>query len=212
MQVDEPRRSRKQSRKTMMPNSIPTPLIQQSLRENITAMVQARLVDQVQRELQKGITGMVSQATHNAPERKQRKLDDIVNCFSQVIKEGPNFAMSQENMIKYESNVSKEIKVLAEVEKMWILYDLDGSGTIEHDECASYLREMSSPTLELSDKEIMDIFCLIDMDGDGQIDKLEMICFLKVLMLMQNNLSFKSSSSFFNHQYEIEKQKQRKEQ
>ena len=35
------------------------------------------------------------------------------------------------NISEMESQASKEIKILAEVEKLWILYDLDGSGMID---------------------------------------------------------------------------------
>ena len=43
-----------------------------------------------------------------------------------------------------ESEVSKEIRVLAEVEKIWILYDLDENGTLDFEEIREYLREMAS--------------------------------------------------------------------
>lgn len=32
---------------------------------------------------------------------------------------------------KIETPLSREIKILAEVEKIWILYDIDGSGKID---------------------------------------------------------------------------------
>ena len=111
-----------------------------------------------------------------------------------------------------ESMVSKEIKVIAEVEKMWILYDIDNSGSIELQECTHYLNEMAYPALELTNDQVKFIFNVIDFNGDGSIDKQEMICFLKVLMLMQSNLSFKSSSTFFSKQYEIERTKMKEQE
>ena len=42
-----------------------------------------------------------------------------------------------------ESELSREIKVLAEVEKIWILYDVDGNGLIDKAEISEYLRHMA---------------------------------------------------------------------
>lgn len=39
-----------------------------------------------------------------------------------------------------ESELSKEIRILAEVEKIWIIYDIDGNGKIDQDEIADYLQ------------------------------------------------------------------------
>ena len=42
-----------------------------------------------------------------------------------------------------ESDVSIEIKASAEVEKMWIIFDIDGSGELEFEEVRDYLRIMA---------------------------------------------------------------------
>ena len=53
---------------------------------------------------------------------------------------------------KGESSISKQIKVLSEVEKIWIMYDLDNNGTLEFGEIVLYLKEMAYPHLDLSDE------------------------------------------------------------
>ena len=42
-----------------------------------------------------------------------------------------------------QSKVSMQIKVLSEVEKMWIIYDGDNSGSVDYDEIVHYLRDIS---------------------------------------------------------------------
>ena len=56
---------------------------------------------------------------------------------------------------------------------------------------------MAEPELQLSQEEVDYIFNAIDLDADGQIDKMEMECFLKILMIIQQNLTFKSSNQYF---------------
>ena len=51
--------------------------------------------------------------------------------------------------INEQSDLSREIKVLAEVEKIWILYDLDKSETLDFEEVELYLCEMAYPDLTM---------------------------------------------------------------
>ena len=44
-----------------------------------------------------------------------------------------------DNSAFVERTISHQIKVIAEVEKIWILYDLDNSGCLEFDEIKTYL-------------------------------------------------------------------------
>ena len=53
-----------------------------------------------------------------------------------------------------ESVTSMEIKYLAEVEKIWILYDLDDNGELDFDETKAYLKEMAYPYLSLPDSKL----------------------------------------------------------
>ena len=39
---------------------------------------------------------------------------------------------------------------MSEVEKIWILYDLDENGTLDFEEIELYLKEMAYPNLDLS--------------------------------------------------------------
>jgi len=52
-------------------------------------------------------------------------------------------------VFKIESKISKEIRILAEVEKIWIVYDMDANGELDFDEISSYLRNKSCAGLEL---------------------------------------------------------------
>ena len=46
---------------------------------------------------------------------------------------------------KKSSEVSQEIKILAEVEKIWILYDADCNGCLITTELREYLNEVAFP-------------------------------------------------------------------
>ena len=45
---------------------------------------------------------------------------------------------------------TREVRILAEVEKIWILYDLDDNGTLDYEEIELYLKEMAYPHLSLT--------------------------------------------------------------
>ena len=91
-----------------------------------------------------------------------------------------------------ESGVAREIRVLAEVEKIWILYDLDQNGTLDFDEICNYLKEMAYPDLSLSDKDLKRLFDKIDVNGDMSVSKDEMGLFVDSLIGAQNDIRFKS--------------------
>ena len=78
--------------------------------------------------------------------------------------------------------LSLEIKVMCEVEKIWIIYDRDDNRTLDFEEVIDYLKERAYPHLSLSIEELRSIMETIDIDGNGTIDKAEMGTFLhKVL-------------------------------
>ena len=83
-----------------------------------------------------------------------------------------------------ETFVSQEIRVISEVEKIWILYDLDDNGTIDFDEMKLYIQETAFKSLKLSDSQLNEIYGTIDKDGNGTIDRDEMAQFLKLLIDM----------------------------
>ena len=51
-----------------------------------------------------------------------------------------------------ETKISKQIKVLAEVEKIWIIYDQDNNGSLDKEEVLDYLNERAYPHLTLSEE------------------------------------------------------------
>ena len=83
-----------------------------------------------------------------------------------------------------ESGLSKEIKVLAEVEKIWIIWDVLPTRSISKDEIQEYLNQMSYPKLEINPEQVLEVIKLVDQNEDGFIDKEEMAYFLKVLMVL----------------------------
>ena len=85
VEVKQTRSNNRMSRKTVV-MAATDPLIQQTLRQNITRMVKETIMGQVREEMKKGITTLLSTAA--PPDHKQRKLDEIVNCFSRVIRQG----------------------------------------------------------------------------------------------------------------------------
>ena len=68
-----------------------------------------------------------SSSTHSDKEAFDCKLKDLLRPMG---------------TFEFETEVSKQIKALAEVEKIWILYDVDDSGVLEFEEIESYLKTM----------------------------------------------------------------------
>lgn len=118
----------------------------------------------------------------------------------------------QKGQNQLETDISREIKLLAEVEKIWILYDLDKNGKLDIKEIKDYINTMAVPSLVLSDSELTSVFNKIDTDGDGYIDKKEMESFLKVMMFLQQNLHFRPSDVYLKREQEkrlkLEREKQ----
>ena len=84
----------------------------------------------------------------------------------------------------YETKVSRDIRVLSEVEKIWIIFDGDNNGSLNKEEVQAYLNYIAGTTMKLSQGQVDEIYGLIDTDNDGQIDKDEMQVFLKALMIL----------------------------
>ena len=60
------------------------------------------------------------------------------------------------NLIRcpYETEISREIRILSEVEKIWIIHDVDNSGSLERNEVEDYIRFMAGDSLTLTDEQI----------------------------------------------------------
>ena len=82
----------------------------------------------------------------------------------------------------FETKVSKEIRILAEVEKVWIIYDLDNSGSLDKEEVKDYIKFMAGAGNSMTDDQIDQVYDMIDIDNNGSIDKAEMETFLQVMM------------------------------
>tara|TARA_B110000305_G_C19020005_1_gene438882 strand:+ start:93 stop:308 length:216 start_codon:yes stop_codon:yes gene_type:complete len=61
-----------------------------------------------------------------------------------------------------ETEVSLEIKALAEVEKIWILYELENDGYLNLPKTTAYLKDVAYPYLTLSDTKLDELFNSID--------------------------------------------------
>ena len=67
------------------------------------------------------------------------------------------------------------IKIICEVEKLWINYDQDLNGTLEFDEIYKYLEEEVSQFISVTRAEVREMFDSIDTDMNKRITKEEMI-------------------------------------
>ena len=113
----------------------------------------------------------------------------------------------QQMMCPYQTEISREIRIVSEVEKIWIIFDVDSSGKLDKDEIKDYIKYMAGDGLALTENQIDKVYALIDTDHDEAIDKSEMEVFLRAMMLMQDDLTFKNGNQFIEHQ---ENQKLRK--
>ena len=95
-------------------------------------------------------------------------------------------------------DLAKEIKILAEVEKIWILYDIDNSERLDFNEVSLYLKEMAFSNVHLTDEQLRAIFDSMDENNDGEIEKQEMANFVRALMNMDDKLRFRRASDFNN--------------
>ena len=82
-----------------------------------------------------------------------------------------------------ETDVSRDIKIQSEVEKIWINYDLDRNGTLELNEVKLYLNERCK---HIPENAIEATFNGMDLNNDGHIDKEEMFVFVKNLMFQHH--------------------------
>ena len=65
---------------------------------------------------------------------------------------------------------------------------------------------MVEPDLHISENNLSSIYDLIDDDNDGLVDREEMACFIRVLMVIQTEIKFKSSHTFIRKANEKEQQ------
>ena len=63
---------------------------------------------------------------------------------------------------------------MCEVEKIWIIYDLDNNGTLDYSELIWYLNEVAVGGLQLSSDELKIVFEKADKDFSKTVSKQEM--------------------------------------
>ena len=88
----------------------------------------------------------------------------------------------QAGPIEKNTQISYQIKLYAEVERIWLLYDIDENGFLDYDEVKLYLSEQGSAYLKLNEEQKKALFDQIDKDGSGAVDKDEMIQFLSLIV------------------------------
>ena len=103
----------------------------------------------------------------------------------------------------YETDVSREIRILSEVEKIFIIFDEDNSGTIDKEEVKNYVRFIVGDRLTINESQLDQVYGLIDTDNDESIDRNEMALFLKTLMCLQKDVKFKQSKEYLNLKEDI---------
>ena len=81
-----------------------------------------------------------------------------------------------------ESQTSREIRMIAEIEKIWILYDQDNSGYLEIEEVKEYMSQVAKSHMKISDQELTAIFKAIDINGNNMISRDEMMDFMRQVM------------------------------
>ena len=82
------------------------------------------------------------------------------------------------------------VRVLAEVEKIWICCDVDNNGRLEFEEIKDYLKQVLGEQLNMSEEDLRKTFDQIDTNNDGEITKEEMEIFIKSLISRHSSLNF----------------------
>ena len=81
-----------------------------------------------------------------------------------------------------ESPIAFQIRIISEVEKIWITYDLNQDGMLDFDEISMYIQNEAYPHLVLAEPQLHKIFDDIDIDKSGYIDKKELEVFVTKLL------------------------------
>ena len=93
-----------------------------------------------------------------------------------------------------ESKITQCIKIAAEVEKIWILYDIDQNGNLDYEELVQYFNEVAVPCLSLTQSQMHEMFNELDDDQNQNISKIEMEVFLAKLLLCGSQFGLNISS------------------
>ena len=92
---------------------------------------------------------------------------------------------SQTNVL--ESTLSKTIRILAEVEKIWIKSQLHDHETLSYESFQYYALNNSISQVSLSNEDTELIISNIDKNRNMCIDKEEMVLFFEVMLQIENS-------------------------
>ena len=121
----------------------------------------------------------MSTASTNSSARKRRELNGSIQIDS-----------SPSPKKEYEiSKFSRDVKLLAQVERIWVMYDVNNDGDLQFDEIKEYLDLIMRNTAH-SEDDLRKIFDEIDEDGNGEVDKEEMFRFLSKVIKDPDELRF----------------------
>ena len=92
--------------------------------------------------------------------------------------------------IKAESKLSRTIRCLAAVEKIWILSNLSNDESLSFELFQYYSRNNDLSTLKLTEEDTERLYGEIDEDEDKTISKGEMVIFFEVLLAYEQNPNY----------------------
>ena len=79
-------------------------------------------------------------------------INHMIDCKSSNGKQHRlRFLDGNEMNCPYETEVSQSIRILSEVEKIWIVFDIDNNGTLDREEIRDYIKNMAGDALSLTD-------------------------------------------------------------
>ena len=81
----------------------------------------------------------------------------------------------------HESSTSKAIRLTAEVEKIWIKYDNDNSGTLEMNEIEEFVIDIAKNQFEVPSDIISYVFKKMDLNQNKEITRDEMYRFMETM-------------------------------
>ena len=79
---------------------------------------------------------------------KEFSLETVVACFEQHANNDAQLSGKKcQKTSTLETGLSKEIKLLAEIEKIWIIHNIEPDGQIDRSSIKNYLKQMSLPKI-----------------------------------------------------------------
>ena len=108
-------------------------------------------------------------------------------------------SIREANKIKKETDLSKTIKCLSTVEKIWIMSNLKKEDSLTFEQFKFYSVNNDLSRLELTPEDQRIIYNEIDTDKNKTIDKEEMVIFFQVLLRYKENQDYEKLRSDICH-------------